>query len=185
MRCSSTRPGRCRAATAPCSARSSKVTASSAPACRNKNSPSSARLSSRAIFKPGYTVDELRERRGPSGETGLVIAAQTGRFPDLLRAAKGGLLLPADLYHPDEGLDTVMGLLMRDKKLQQFFDPGLWVERTGPVLDAYDSLPAQAQKRVRLDSIRAQINQREIMKKAKGFNNGTKAPKLPKPPGSH
>ncbi len=140
----------------------------------------------RMTFASGYTFDDLREKKGPSGDTGLLIAAHSGRFADLLRGAKGGSLLPSDLFHPDDRLDSVMSVLYRNKTLQQFFDPAFWAERSGQVVDAYESLPAALQKRVKLDGITAQINQGIIMKKAMGGggSNGLKPkiPKLPKPP---
>jgi ankyrin repeat protein len=120
-------------------------------------------------FPGDYTIDDLRARRGASGETGLLIAAQTGKFDALLRGAKGGYLMPADLFHPDEGLETVMTALHRHKQLQQFFDPLLWENRSEAVTEAFQNLPDAFQKRVSLDAVRAHINHQTIMKKAKGL----------------
>ncbi|MEZ0226508.1 MAG: ankyrin repeat domain-containing protein [Alphaproteobacteria bacterium] len=136
-----------------------------------------------ATFKGGYSLDDLRTQKGPSGNTGLMLAARSGKFAAIVRKATGGQLLPSDLFHPDDQLDSVMTVLVKTKTLQQFFDPAFWADRTGAVSDAYESLPAAFQKRVKLDSIRAQINHRVIMQKAKGAGGGLKPNKPPKIPG--
>ena len=129
-------------------------------------------------FSGGYTLDDLREKKGASGESGLVLAARSGRFADLVRNAKGGALVPADLFHPDDRLDSVMTILAQTKTLQQFFDPAFWTGRTGQVVDAYESLPEALRNRVKFDGITAQINHQMIMKKAKDAANGLKPPKI-------
>ncbi|TAL39607.1 MAG: ankyrin repeat domain-containing protein, partial [Alphaproteobacteria bacterium] len=136
----------------------------------------------RSTFRSGYTLDDLRTKKGPSGDTGLLLAARSGKFADIVRQASSGVLLPSDLFHPDDRLDSVMTVLVRTKTLQQFFDPQFWTDRTGAVSDAYESLPAVFQKRVKLDSIRAQINRSMIMKNMKGgggmMNGKPKPPKI-------
>lgn len=134
----------------------------------------------RSAFAAGYTLDDLRTKKGPSGDTGLLLAARSGKFADIVRKASGGNLLPADLFHPDDRLDSVMTVLVRTKTLQQFFDPGFWTDRTGAVSDAYESLPPAFQKRVNLDSIRAQINRSIIMKNMKGGGGLNGKPRPPK-----
>jgi ankyrin repeat protein len=135
----------------------------------------------KTTFRDSYTFDDLRTKKGPSGDTGLLLAARSGRFADLVGKASGGFLLPSDLFHPDDRLDSVMTALVRTKTLQQFFAPGFWTDRTGAVLDAYESLPSAFQKRIALDSIRAQINRSMIMKTMKpggGLNGKPKPPKI-------
>lgn len=132
----------------------------------------------RATFPRGYSVDDLRETKGPSGDTGLLLAAHTGQFADLLRRAKGGSLVPADLFHPDDRLDSVMGVLHRTKTLQQFFDPAFWTDRTGQVVEAFESLPAGMRSRIKLDAITAQINRTMIMKKMGNGGGAVKPPKI-------
>jgi hypothetical protein len=111
-----------------------------------------------ALFPEGYSLDDLRLKKGASGESGLLIAAQTGNFAEILRAASGGSspkLLPADLYHPDEGIDTVLSMLVRHKSLQQFFDASLWSERLEEAQQAHSLLPKNMQRSVGLDGIEA------------------------------
>jgi ankyrin repeat protein len=124
----------------------------------------------RTAFPGGYSLDDLRCRTLPSGDTGLLLAARTGKFAELVKAAKGGevpRLEPADLFHPDNRLDSVLGVLHRNKDLQQFFEATLWTDRTDAVTRAFDSLPPSLQKRVSFDGLTAQINHNIIMKKAK------------------
>jgi ankyrin repeat protein len=140
------------------------------------------RLEFAETFGKEYSLDDLRSKRGPSGDTGLVMAAGSGVFAQLVKGAKGGdnpYLLPADLFNPDDRYDTVMTVLWKNKSLQQFFDPAFWQGRTGQVTEAYGLMPPQMQKRVQFDSIAADINRNEIMKRAKDANLQLK----PKKPG--
>lgn len=129
-----------------------------------------------ATFIGDFTIDDLRRRKGPSGDTGLLIAAQTGQFAELVGKARGGLLQPEDLFHPDDRVDSVMSLLLRHKTLQDFFHPAFWTDRVHAAAEAHHQLPEKYQKRVNFSAIVADLNQRNLRKKAQG--NG----KL-KPPG--
>lgn len=137
--------------------------------------------------KQAYTLDDLRNTKGPSGDTGLLIAAQTGKFADIVRNAKGGKLKGEDLYHPDDRIDTVFSMLLKQKKLQDFFHPGFWADRPYEVKDVISQLPEKYQKRVRLGPIANEMNYRELKKKAANTNislkpeNGGKKG-LPPPP---
>lgn len=134
-------------------------------------------------FGKEYSLDDLRVKRGPSGDTGLMMAAASGTFAQIVKGAKGGdnpYLMPADLFNPDDRLDTVMTLLWKHKSLQQFFDPVLWSGRTGQVMEAYGLMPDPMKKRVQFDSIAADMNRAEIMKKARNANLQLK-PKKPSP----
>ena len=141
-------------------------------------------------FPGKYTLDDLRTKKGPSGDTGLLIAAQTGKFSDLVGKAEGGKLTGDDLYHPEDRIDTVLYMLVRHKSLQQFFHPGFWADRAYEVKEVHEQLPERYQRRVQLGSIANEINYRMLKKKAmQNGGNGLKpakalppAPKLP-PPG--
>ncbi|MDE1151436.1 MAG: ankyrin repeat domain-containing protein [Micavibrio sp.] len=129
-----------------------------------------------ATFGDSYSVDDLRSRKGPSGDTGLLIAAQTGKFGALVGKANGGRLQADDLYHPDDRIDTVLSQLVAHKNLQDFFMPAFWADRIHEVTELHSQLPAPYQKRVNLSGITAEINYRALRKKAQ-FNGGFKPPK--------
>ncbi len=126
-------------------------------------------------FGDTYTVDDLRKKKGPSGESGLLIAARSGNFSGLLKKASG-TLEPDDIYHPDEGLDTVLGLLLRTKTLRQFFDGDLWEGRTGKLAEAHKLLPPNLQNRIDLDMTLAEINHSALQRKMRA--GGLRPPKL-------
>lgn len=126
-------------------------------------------------FGDAYSVEDLRSRKGASGECGLLIAAQTGAFDKILAKAEGRLE-PSDLYHPDDGVDTVMSHLKRHKSLGQFFEADLWQGRGDAFLEACLQLPPALQKRVNSHAIVARINQREMQKKMR--NAASRPPKL-------
>ena len=115
------------------------------------------------------------------GQTRLEFAS--GTFAQIVKGAKGGdntYLMPADLFNPDDRFDTVVTLLWKHKSLQQFFDPVLWSGRTGQVMEAYGLMPDPMKKRVQFDSLAADMNRAEIMKKARNANLQLK-PKKPSP----
>jgi ankyrin repeat protein len=126
-------------------------------------------------FGGAYSLSDLRAKKGPSGESGLLIAAQTGAFDKIIQKAEG-LLAPSDLYHPDEGIDTVMSHLKRHKSLAQFFDPSLWEGRGAVFLDAHAQLPPGLQKRIDAQGVVMHINQREMQRKMRAA--GSRPPKL-------
>ncbi|MBI1215712.1 MAG: hypothetical protein GC185_07835 [Alphaproteobacteria bacterium] len=122
-----------------------------------------------AAFTGDYSLDDLRTRKGSSGDTGLMLAAQTGHFADIVRGAKGGAqprLTAQDLFHPDDRVDTVLALLLRNDTLQQFFSTDFWADRKDELLEAYRQLPEDLRKGVDLGGIAAEINYRELLKKA-------------------
>lgn len=125
-------------------------------------------------FGGNYTVSDLREKQGPSGDTGLIIAAQTGRFGEIVAAAKEGQLEPDDLYHPDDRVDTVLSFLARHESIQQFFKPEFWAERANEVAQAHAMLPEEMRKGIEMGSIANEINFRALRKKAKDLNNSLK-----------
>jgi ankyrin repeat protein len=127
----------------------------------------------KAAFKGVYSLDDLRLRQGASGETGLMLAAQSGHFEDIVRAARGGenpRLAAADLYHPDDRVDTVLSLLIRHDALQQFFAPDFWVSRQRELAETLKQLPESLQKQVDFGPISSEINRQELIKKAQGKN---------------
>lgn len=124
-----------------------------------------------------YTLDDLRRIKGPSGDTGLLIAAQTGKFGEIVSAAKSGLLTGADLYHPDDRIDTVFSMLHRQRALQDFFHPAVWASRPVEVKEAIEMLPARYQKRIRLGPITNEMNYRELRRKAANSNMSLKPKK--------
>lgn len=124
------------------------------------------------LFAGGYSLDDLRRTKGPSGETGLVIAAQTGKFATLVARASGGALphLTADdLYHPDDTPDCVLSHLIRHKSLKQFFDPDLWAGRREGMTEAWQALPESERKKVDLDSLLAAVDRKTLNEKGKSF----------------
>lgn len=125
-------------------------------------------------FNGSYTMDGLRTKKGPSGETGLLIAAQTGAFDTLIRKASGRIA-PEDIFHPDEGLDTVLSHLQRHKSLKQFFAPDFWVDRPGELARMHELLPPDLQKNMNLKEIAVEIDYRETQKKLRNFG---KPPKI-------
>lgn len=132
----------------------------------------------KSLFPGGYSLNDLRTKKGPSGQSGLLIAAQTGKFAEILQAAEGGVqprLLPSDLYHPDEGIDTVLSMLMRHKSVQQFFDTGLWLDRLEEARRARGMLPERMQKSVSLEGIESAMK----LKRAEGRIKNA----VPKKPG--
>lgn len=133
-----------------------------------------------AAFTGDYSLDDLRTRTSASGETGLLLAAQTGHFEDIVRAAKGGQhphLLPSDLYHPQDRVDTVLSLLLKDDKLAQFFAPDFWASRKDALIEAHHMLPKELQEKNDLSPVVSEIHYRELLKKAHGKNGG-KPPRL-------
>ncbi|HYD19282.1 MAG TPA: ankyrin repeat domain-containing protein [Patescibacteria group bacterium] len=128
-------------------------------------------------FTGSYSLDDLRGKRGDSGETGLVIAAQTGKFSELVRRATAGKLTGDDLYHPDDSIDTVFSHLQRHKALQDFFAPALWADRPYEVKDVISQLPEPCQKRIQLGPIANELNYRELRKKAANSAPALKPPK--------
>lgn len=133
-------------------------------------------------FGAQYTVDDLRERKGPSGDTGLVIAAQTGRFAEIVEGASGGRLCADDLYHPDDRVDTVLTLLVRHESLRQFFHPAFWADRAQEATRAYALLPEEMRKDIEMGAIANEINFRALRKKAHELNNSLKPPRKDPPP---
>lgn len=125
-----------------------------------------------------YTVDDLRNTKGPSGDTGLLIAAQSGKFVEYVGSATSGRIVAADLYHPDDRIDTVFSFLLRHKRLQDFFHPSFWAERPTDAKEAVEQLPEKYQKRVKLGPIANEIAYRELKKKAAGGGRNLK----PQPP---
>lgn len=117
-------------------------------------------------FGSDFTIDDLRRREGPSGETGLLIAAQSGQFAALVGRARGGLLQPADLFHPDDRVDSVFSALVRHESLQDFFAPPFWTDRVQSAAEAHALLPEDRQKDVNFAAIVADINQRNLRRKA-------------------
>lgn len=126
-------------------------------------------------FGEDYSMEDLRGKRTASGECGLLAAAQTGIFDDIIRKAKGALE-PSDLYHPEDGIDTVMSQLKRHKTMSQFFEPALWEGRGAAFLEAAALLPPNLQKRIDAEGTVAVINQREMQKKMR--HAGPRPPKL-------
>lgn len=123
-------------------------------------------------FGDNYSLDDLRQKRGASGETGLLIAAQTGQFADIIKGAKGGndaLLKAADMYHPDDSINSVYYHLKRTRSLQQFFQPAFWMDRLPEVQAVHAELPPAAQKKVSLAAIAQHLNYRALQKKAKNL----------------
>ncbi len=130
------------------------------------------------LFAGPYTFDDLRQVKGPSGETALEIAAQTGRFDDLVLRAQGGTpahLTADDLYFPDDKPDCVMTHLVRQKALSQFFNPDLWAQRLEAVTEIWQSLPAEMQKQVDLEATLVAIKRKALQDK--GHNLHLKPPK--------
>lgn len=130
-------------------------------------------------FGDNYSLDDLRHKKGVSGETGLLIAAQTGQFADIIKGAKGGsnpLLNGGDMYHPDDSINSVYYHLKRTRSLQQFFQPAFWMDRLPEVQAVHAELPPAAQKKVSLAAIAQELNYRALQKKGKNFQL--------KPPGS-
>lgn len=122
-------------------------------------------------FGAVYSLEELRLRKGVSGETGLLLAARSGKFAELVSKATGlENLKPDDLFHPDDRLDMVMTVLARHKDLPQFFDQALWNNRHEDVTQAWKLLPEQYKKRVSLNAANAAQDIREIRQKAKRLN---------------
>ena len=131
-------------------------------------------------FPAAYTLDDLRSTKGPSGDTGLLIAAQTGKFADLVGRATSGKLTGDDLFHPDDRIDMVFSHLAQHKALQDFFHPSFWADRVYEVKEVIAMLPEQYQKKIQLGPIANEINYRELRKKAANGANGLKPPpKLP------
>ena len=128
----------------------------------------------KTTFGSDYTLDDLRKRKGPSGDTGLLIAAQTGRFAEFVAKAKGGRLAGDDLYHPDDRIDTVLSSLVRHKNLQDFFKPAFWADRLNEVQEIHAQLPQQYQSRVSLAAISTEVNYRNLRKKGPGLGGGFK-----------
>lgn len=131
-------------------------------------------------FPAAYTIDDLRNTKGPSGDTGLLIAAQTGKFADLVGRATSGRLTGEDLFHPDDRIDMVFSHLAQHKALQDFFHPSFWADRVYEVKEVVAMLPEQYQKKIQLGPIANEINYRELRKKAANAGSGLKPPpKLP------
>ena len=124
------------------------------------------------LFAADYSLDDLRQTKGPSGETGLVIAAQTGKFDALMARATGGKqphLTADDLYHPDNTPDCVLTHLIRHKALKQFFNPALWEGAREGLKESWQALPDTAQKKVDLDSLLAAVDRKSLSEKGKSF----------------
>jgi ankyrin repeat protein len=124
------------------------------------------------LFGGDYSLEDLRNTKGPTGETGLAIAAQTGKFNTLIARAKGGAqpsLIADDLYHPDDTPDCVLSHLLRHKSLKQFFDPDLWHGRREDIAEAWQALPENSQKKIDLDSLVAAVDHKTLSGKGKSF----------------
>lgn len=124
------------------------------------------------LFADTYSLDDLRQTKGPSGQTALVIAAQTGKFDTLVARAAGGKqphLTAEDLYHPDDTPDCVLSHLIRHKALKQFFNPDLWDGAREGLKEAWQALPETSQKKVDLDSLLAAVDRKSLSEKGKSF----------------
>ncbi len=125
----------------------------------------------RETFGVDYTLEDLRQRKGSSGETGLLIAAGTGNFPALVGQAAGKeQLRPEDLFHPDDTVDMVLSRLARHKCLQHFFDQALWNDRYEEATRAWKMLPEIYKKRVSLNALNAAQDIQALKQKAKRVN---------------
>jgi ankyrin repeat protein len=120
-------------------------------------------------FGGTYTLDDLRQKKGASGETGLTIAAQTGKFDALVRQAASGLLQPDDLYHPLNGAGCVIQHLQENRCVGQFFDPAFWVDRMESLKQALEQMPAQLRVKVPLGAIAREQNFNTLQKKTKNI----------------
>lgn len=120
-------------------------------------------------FGDGYTVDDLRLPVNARGESGLMIAAQSGVFEKLLAQAKGGALTPQDLYHPPQGVDTVYSLLNEAGTLQQFFANSLWADMAQQK-KAHDMMPPRGQQKVPLASLITARHRGGLAKSGKDYN---------------
>lgn len=115
------------------------------------------------LFSVGYSVQGLRRTKSLSGEPGLLIAARSGRFAELLaHAGPGGRLRPGDLFYPDHGIDTVYTCLREQGQLAQFFDLRLWAGDKAGMLAAYNMLPEEGKAEVPLAALAAQVHRAEI-----------------------
>lgn len=129
------------------------------------------------MFPDGYTFDDLRAQRGPSGDTALLIAAKSGAFFDCVARAKGGALphlVADDMYHPQDGRDCVIAALVRNRNIMQFFHPDLWQQRLAEMLQAVQMLPENAKKLVDEQVLTAAVQHQ-------GLRNRTKKTGLPPP----
>lgn len=120
-------------------------------------------------FGDSYTLDDLRQKKGASGETGLTIAAQTGKFDALVKKSTEGLLQPDDLYHPLNGAGCVIQHLHQNRCVGQFFDPSFWVDRMEPLKRALEQMPANLRAKVPLGAIAREQNLNTLYKKTKNI----------------
>lgn len=118
-----------------------------------------------AAFPGGYTVDDLRDKKGPSGECGLLIAARTGSFDKIILKATAGQLRAADLYLPPDGVHTVLGALLRHKSLRHFFAPAFWTDRFDDLKEAQKALPERYQSIVDVTAVQTEMNIRRLRRR--------------------
>lgn len=124
------------------------------------------------LFPAAYSFDDLRNTKGPSGETALVIAAQTGKFDTLIARAKGGTpghLVADDLFHPADTPDCVLSHLIRHKAVGQFFTPDFWAARRDDLQTALMTLPEDLRQTIDMDGITAAVDRKTLHDKGKNF----------------
>lgn len=124
------------------------------------------------LFPSGYSFDDLRTAKGPSGETAMVIAAQTGKFDILIARASGGTpahLVADDLFHPADTPDCVLSHLIRHKAVGQFFKPDFWAARRDDLQTALMALPEDLRQSIDMDGITAAVDRKTLHDKGKNF----------------
>lgn len=124
------------------------------------------------LFAGAYSFDDLRDTKGPSGETALVIAAQTGKFATLIAKASGGTpphLMADDLFHPEDHPDCVLSHLIRHKSVGQFFNPDFWSARRDDLNTALMALPEDLRQSIDMDAITAAVDRKTLQDKGKNF----------------
>lgn len=90
-----------------------------------------------ARFGDAYSLSDLRETVDENGRTGLMLAARTGRFAEIVKNAStdGRELTAADLSATDDTGTNILETLGRRRQLDQALNPDFWSGRQAELQD--------------------------------------------------
>jgi hypothetical protein len=106
------------------------------------------------------TLEDLRLTSGNRNETVMAAAARFGRFDAVLDilTERGETLSVADLCRKSKNEESILDLLVRQKKLGTILKPELWVDRREEFKVLWSELPDQAQEDIGYQDFISQMN---------------------------